>query len=298
MINFTVKRELFNFNYLHDYAKYLLENRFQEFVTVGIRFSREADLPLLKPLSKFSEKELVELSLESNRLLLEAMSKNRIADHIEENSRKWISNTLQIIDKDDVAAEDLTLVFYLRRKLFAYFLDAYTKNVVLQKFIIAEVDVYTTQEELISYNIYLKMQQEKLAQMNRELAFQRELLLEAQEMGGMGSFSINFKDQSKSIFTPEYKKIFEMENITTFDQFFEWVVPDDRQSLAASIASAYKHGGSYEVEYRYKKTTEKRIWAKGYIIAENEKPVFIRGVIRDTTHSAPVDAKSFEAAES
>ncbi|MCW3101840.1 MAG: hypothetical protein JWO09_280 [Bacteroidetes bacterium] len=298
MINFTVKKELFNFNYLHDYAKYLLENRFDEFVTVGIRFSREADLPLLKLLSKFSEKELVDLSLESNRLLLEALAKNRIADHIEESSRKWISNTLQVIDKDDVAAEDLTLVFYLRRKLFAYFLDAYTKNVVLQKFIIAELDVYTTQEELISYNIYLKMQQEKLAQMNRELAFQQELLLEAQEMGGMGSFSINFKDQSKSVFTPEYKKIFEMENITSFDQFLEWVVPEDRQSLAEGIASAYKHGGSYEVEYRYRKTKEKRIWAKGYIVSENERPVFIRGVARDTTDSAPMAEKSVAVAES
>jgi hypothetical protein len=287
MIHFTVNKETFQFNYLHDYANYLLENKIQEFVTVGIRFSREADLPLLKPLSKFSEQELVNLSMESNRHMLQALAKNNIAGHIEENSNKWIANTLQVIDKDDVMAEDLTLAFYVRRKLFTYFLDAYTKNVVLQKFIIAEVDVYTTQEELISYNIYLKMQQEKVAVMTREIAFQREILLEAQALGGLGSFSINFKDQEKSIFTPEYKKIFEMETVTSFEQFLEWVYPEDRVILASQIESAYKNGGSYEVEYRYKKTREKRLWSKGFIISEKGKPVFIRGVVRDTTAATP-----------
>src|ERR1700739_2249338 len=160
MIEFKVNKELFKLNYLPDYAKYLLENKLTEFVTVGIRFSREANLPLLKPLSKYSEQELVNLGLESNRQTLEALAKNQIADHIEQSVKKWVNNTLGIFDKDDIVAEDLTLGFYLRRKIFAHFLDAYTKNVVLQKFIIAELDVYTTQEELMAYNIYLNMQQE------------------------------------------------------------------------------------------------------------------------------------------
>jgi len=149
--------ETFRFSYLPDYAGYLLENKLTEFVTVSIRFSRDAELPLLKPLSKFSEKELVDLSMESSSEMLLALKEGRIEQHIRENTKKWLDNKLEVVHKDEILAEDVTLLFYIRRKTFAHFLDAYTKNVVLQKFIIAEVDYYTTQEELISYNAYLKM---------------------------------------------------------------------------------------------------------------------------------------------
>jgi hypothetical protein len=284
MNNYIVNRDIFKFKYLPDYADFILKNKLIEFVTVGIRFCREVDLPLLKPLSKFSEKELVELSIESNRQILQALSKNEIDLHIEENIKRWDDNKIGPINREDVSAEDLTLGFYLRRKIFAYFLDTYTKNVVEQKFIIGELDVYTSQEELISYHIYIKMQQEKLDLMNKDLNFHKELLLEAQELGGIGSFLINFKDPSKSIYTPEYKKIFEIDGTTDFNEFLESVHPDDKPILLSSINNAYTKGGDYEVEYRYKKTgKEKKIWSKGFIMLEGDKPILIRGIVREVT---------------
>ncbi len=283
MQDIIINKEKFRFKYLPEYASYLLKNNLNEFVLIGIRFCRDEDLPLLKPLAKFSEEELVAMSLESNKQMLEALAVNKISDHIVENAKRWVANALGIIDKADVTAEDLTLAFYVRRKIFGYFLDGFTKNVVEQKFIIAEVDSYTTQEELISYNIYLKMQKEELMKTNEELKFYQHLLLEAEELGGIGAFCINYKDQSKSIYTPEYKKIFELEGLTTFDEFVKDVHPDDRKILLDKIDKAYKHGGHYEVEYRYKKTKEKRIWSKGFIVSEHGKPVIIRGIVKDVS---------------
>lgn len=157
---YRVNKSLFKFEYLPEFADFLLKNKLEEFVTVGIRFCREADLPLLKPLAKLSEKELVALSLESNRQILSALSANKVGDLIETNVNNWVKNKINVIDKNEVVAEDLTLVYFIRRKLFSYFLDSYTKNLVEQKFIIGEVDVYTTQEELISYNAYFQIQKE------------------------------------------------------------------------------------------------------------------------------------------
>jgi hypothetical protein len=277
MIEFNINKKLFEFKYLPEYASWLLAHKLEEFVTVGIRYCREVDLPLLKPLGKYSEKELVNLSLDANKKILEALIENKIADHIEANTNNWINNKLVVIDKTDVVAEDLTLVFYLRRKNFAYFLDAYTKNVVLQKLIIGELDDYTTQEELISYNVYLKMQQESLL-------FYKELLLEAQELGGIGSFLINFRDDTKSIYTPEYKRIFEFEEKTTISNFLQWVHPDDRQKVLDIIQTTHSTGGKYEIEYRYKKdSSEKRIWSKGFAITQNAEPLLIRGIVKEIT---------------
>jgi hypothetical protein len=274
----------FEFIYLPDYAAFLLKEKLVEFVTVGIRFMKEAEFPLLKPLSRFSEEELVNMGLESNRLMLKALSENKVFELIRENSKKWIENTMGILDKDDISAEDLSLGYYLRRKLFAHFLDAYTKNVVEQKFIIAEVDTYTTREEIHSYNLFLRMQQDKFEKINKDLVFYKQLLLEAQEFGEMGSFSINFKDPEKNIFTPEYKKILGIDDLMAFEKFYEFVHPEDRELLQKKIETAYKNGGHYEMEYRYKNgSREKKIWSKGYVISENGRPALIRGTIRDIT---------------
>src|SRR4051812_27884646 len=101
-IDFTINRELFKFQYLPDFASFILHKKLKEFAVVGIRFSREAKLPLLKPLSRFSEKELVDLSLVSNREMLEALTRNDAAAYIESNGKKWISNALGIVDKAEI----------------------------------------------------------------------------------------------------------------------------------------------------------------------------------------------------
>lgn len=202
MNGITVDPQKFSFYYLPDYANYLLHNRLEEFVTVGIRFCREAQLPLLKALDKMSERELVALSMETNRQMLHAIGTHSLAAHIRAGIAAYVSNTIGYIDQADLAAEDLTLGFHLRRKIFAYFLDGYTKNLVLQKLIIAEVDQYTTQEELIAYSIFIKIQ-------NERLTLHTDLLLETQKLAGIGSYYIDIKDRARSMYTPEYLKIIE-----------------------------------------------------------------------------------------
>ena len=284
MINVNVNKKNFQFIYLPDYATFLLNNKLTEFVTVGIRFCREVDLPLLKPLAKFSEEELVKLSIDSNREILTAIVTNKIADHIEANSKKWIANNLVIVDKEEISAEDLTLGFYLRRKIFGFFLDAYTKNVFLQKFIISELDVYTTQEELISLNIYLQMQRKKMDEMNKQLTHRERLLLEAQEISEIGSYLVNFKDSSKSFSTPQYNSILELDNDVTFEEFLTAVHPADQEKMRFLHEQTSKDGGYFEVTYRYLvKGKEKLIWTKGITISENGDLVLIRGTIRDIT---------------
>jgi hypothetical protein len=154
---YQVDQKLFNFKYLPQYATFLLKEKLEEFVTVGIRFCREADLPMLKPLSKLSEEELVAISLDSNRLILKALENGTIADFINGNIQNWIGNKLGIIDKSEIVTEDLVLVHFLRRKLFAHFLYSYTQNAAVQQLIISEVDVYTTQEELLGLKVYLEI---------------------------------------------------------------------------------------------------------------------------------------------
>ena len=125
MKNVSVNPQIFKFKYLPEFAEYILQDHLTEFTTVGIRYCREADLPMLKPLSKLSEDQLVALSLDSNKQMLTALAKNNIAPYIEQNAKNWIDNKLGVIDKEEILAEDLTLAFFLRRKTFSYFVYGY-----------------------------------------------------------------------------------------------------------------------------------------------------------------------------
>lgn len=160
MVKVTVDKTKFEFKYLPAYADYLLKNHLEEYVKISIRFCREVDLPMLKPLAKMPEKDLINLSIESNKITLNALRDSTIAEHIEENLTKWVENKLGFIDRSAIAIEDLSLAYYIKRKTFSYFLYGYTQSAAVQQLIINEVDAYTSQEELISLKAYIEMQKE------------------------------------------------------------------------------------------------------------------------------------------
>jgi PAS domain S-box-containing protein len=284
MIHYTVDKTKFQFRYLPEYADFLLNNMLEEFVLVGIRFSRQADLPILKPWAQFTESELAAISMDSNRTMLERLAKNEIGDYVEENLKKWVDNTIGLIDQHDVSGEDLILGFSLRRKIFAYFLDAYTKNLVEQKFIIGEVDAYSSEEELLSLNIFLQLQKRKNQKEDARVDLMTQLLLETQESVEMGSYLINFKDRSQSIYTPQYLKILELREGHVFDEFVDRVHPEDRVAVKHAMDEVLAKGGEIETEYRYQgAASEKKIWAKATVVKENGLVISIKGVIRDVT---------------
>ena len=289
MKDLSVKSALFNFTYLPDFANFLLRHKLEEFVTVGIRFCREADLPILKPLSRLPEQELVRLSLESNRALLEAISAGKMAEYIEKGIETWTNNSIGYLDREEVMVEDFTVGFYLRRKIFAYFLDSYTKNLVMQKFIIAELDLFTTQEELIAYKVFLNTKQENFTVYNN-------FLLDTQELAEIGSFLINYLDLSRSIYTPQYKKILGIEGRVDFKEFIENVHPEDRKLVNNITDKVMTAGGTFEVEYRYSRNgVNKIIWSKGIAEMQGGKIARVKGSIRDITERSKAMAQLQEA---
>lgn len=159
--NSHVDPSKFTFQYLPDYAKYLLENKLEEFVQVSIRFCRELDLPMMRPLAKISEKDLIELSKSANREILTGLANNDITPIIKKNISNFVTNNMptfngeKIVDKTDVVAEDIILAFYIRRKVFSFFLHSYTKNAVVHMLIAGEVDAYTSQEHLLTTRAYI-----------------------------------------------------------------------------------------------------------------------------------------------
>lgn len=163
----------FKFQYIPDYSKFLLDSKLEEFTLVGIRFCREYDLPMMRPVAKVPEAKLIELSVEANKRLLDRLSKNLVGDFIDENIQKFVENKIdeidgqKILDQTDIVAEDIILAFYIRRKLFSFFLHSYTQNAVLHTLIMSEVDDYTTREHLLTTKAFIDVQKKVMARVSQ-----------------------------------------------------------------------------------------------------------------------------------
>ncbi len=274
----------FKFKSLPGYAGWILREKLQDYVLASLRFSREEELPLLNRLSRFSEEELIAISVQSATEILSALENGTIHDHIRENVRKWISNTLEVIDRDEVVAEDLTMVGFIRRKAMSCFLPDYTDDHELKREILREIDVYTTQEELVSYNAYLRMQHEKMIEINSKLAFQEALLLDAQEISEMGSFFVDYRKIENSTVSPQMERITGLSQVTDSEEFFRRVHPDDVGAIREIWERALRDGGSFEYNYRYLRNGKMQYFlTRGIITIHDGKPSTLRGTLRDIT---------------
>jgi hypothetical protein len=162
-----VDKSKFRFQYIPDFAKFLLNNKLEEFTTVGIRFCREVNLPLMRPLAKIPEHDLVAMSIEANKELLEALALNNIGPLVENGLKQFVKNEMvntkgeKIIDRSEVIAEDIIVGTRLKRKMFSFFLQSYTQNAVLHTLIMDETDEYTTREQLLTFMALIDYQKEE-----------------------------------------------------------------------------------------------------------------------------------------
>ncbi|MDP1727293.1 MAG: ATP-binding protein [Bacteroidota bacterium] len=158
-----------HFQYLPDFAQFILETHLEDYIRMAIQFSREENVPILKLFSDYTDNQLVELGRDTHRNFLLALANNQIKSYIESLLNNYISNTMPKLDQNDVMAEDITVGAFLRRKTFRFLLPGYTSDPFLLNSIIDEVDRLTTWTELISYEAYIDIQKNKLKSINSEL---------------------------------------------------------------------------------------------------------------------------------
>jgi signal transduction histidine kinase len=282
---------------LPDYAAYLLQHRLQDFVKTLHQISIGLDIPLLKYFSGMDEKEIIRLSTEGNIKLLTAIKNNTISDYIEESKNNWLRNQLPIITKTDVMADDIGLINYARKKAFRELILDYTTNAQERLKIIDEIDRFTLSLEAILYKTLLSIHQEKMQDSNAQLKKREDELLEAQNVGKIGSFEWDLTGKKKSSYTPEVFKIFEFEQTTNLDAFLNDVHPDDRLKLKASMEKAF-HDGTYECEYRYLRNNKNKVlYSRGKVIFEGKQPLKMVGTITDITEKANLIARLTENEE-
>lgn len=152
------------FSYLPEFARFILDERFEEYVRDQILLSREVKLPLLAFFEFLPEEELLAMTRVSAAEFLTYFVTNRVDEQIATSLEQWVNDQLPVVGRNQVAAEDITLVSYIRRQSFLNRLPEYTTDPHRIIAIVRELDAYTLKTETLQTNTYIRLLNEKLTE--------------------------------------------------------------------------------------------------------------------------------------
>lgn len=270
------------FTHLPRYASFLLHQSLQACVVELVKLYEETDIPLLRFFKLMDHDQRIALVTGSTREMLTMLAANDIEKYIAHTINNWLTNQLPQIKREQVHSQDITLANYVRGKVFRQFLDSYTNDPALRQNLIEELDRFTVILNSELFESYMELQREEINKINGALKKREEQLLEAQDVGQIGSFEWDIAGEQSS-YTPQMFKIFEMQGPSNLTSFLDNVHPEEKEKVRRAIEKAFVDG-VYECEYRYLKNgKEKVILSRGKVLFEDGKPMRMIGTITDVT---------------
>ncbi|HEY0751839.1 MAG TPA: PAS domain-containing protein, partial [Chitinophagaceae bacterium] len=151
------KIKIESLTYLPEYARFILENRLNDYAHFQLQLSKELNLPLLNQLGDLSEDQLKELAKKSAAEFLQYLANNKARDQIKDSIDKWLTNRLPLIKTNEIVAEDITIVTYVRKQAFLRYLPDFSSNMEQVIEIIKELDLFLMESETVSTNTYVDL---------------------------------------------------------------------------------------------------------------------------------------------
>ncbi|HEX5153456.1 MAG TPA: PAS domain-containing protein [Parafilimonas sp.] len=259
--------------YFPAYAKFLLKNKLKEFAEAFLELSGEMKLPLLKFFGKFPEEKLLSIGIKNTSELLSYCAANKGEEYINASIEKWLNNQSPLLSKNQVVAEDITLLSFMRRKLFRQFITAYTSDAALMLNILNEADLFITQMELNVFKVYIQTRQ--------------QMFMQAQSLAQVGNWEWDIKTKKLS-WSDEVYSIYELNPQTLINSKMirAYNHPDDTDMVDKHMQWSLDTLKPHDFFYRIilKDGRQKILHAKGEVkLDKKEVPVEMFGTLQDVT---------------
>lgn len=151
------KIQIESLTYLPEYAQFILENRLNDYASFQLKLGRDLKLPLLKNLDHLSEDQLKEFTRSSAAEFLKYLADNKAKDQIKDSKDKWITKRFPVIKTEEIVAEDITLVTYIRKQAFLRYLPEFSTDMERSIEIIKELDLFLMESETVLTNTYVNL---------------------------------------------------------------------------------------------------------------------------------------------
>ncbi len=151
-----------DFKFLPGYATFLLEQKLEEYVGHQLWLSRKVDLPVMRFLESMPEPALLEMVTSNAITFLRYFQDNNVKQLINDSLQQWITDSIPLIGRYNIAAADITQISYIRKQAFLEWLPAYTSDVELLLQIVKEIDLYIAHSDQAATSTYIKLLEDKI----------------------------------------------------------------------------------------------------------------------------------------
>ncbi|WP_266363849.1 sensor histidine kinase [Tellurirhabdus rosea] len=246
------KLSLLDFSYLPEFARFVLTNHLDEFVQEQIQLSRQINLSMLRYFEALPEAQFQALARQGATEFLTYFIENRAEEQIETALRQWLSDSLPMVGRNQIVAEDITQVSFVRKQAFLKLLPAYTSDVQKALRIVGELDVFTLETETRSTNSYINLLNSKLQESEQTLREGIELYKQSQALTHIGNWRwyitenyVRWSDEMFRVYglEPQCERV-------TYERFLERVHPEDRDRVQTYIQNALQTGQPLEYVHR------------------------------------------------
>lgn len=274
--------------YLPAYAQYLLERRLDDLTSYQMQIAEEVNIPMMRFFKQMSYEQRFQITRDSAQKFLTCLAENKAIQQIEEGLKQWKENLLPNIEKEDIVAEDITSVTYIRKNSLTNLIADYTSEISQAIEIIKEIDLFLTRYETAATNTYINLLKEKIVEDEAALHENQYLYKRAEAITHLGSYRWKLKT-NELIWSDELYRIYDLQpgvDSTDFDYVSSFNNPDDTPLVRSAYGKAIAEKSAFDFHYRIqtKKGNPKIIHARGEIVADNNgNAIEVLGTAQDVT---------------
>ncbi len=266
------------FQFLPGYADYLLANKIDQMSAEQYRLSKELNLPILQYFAHLSEDQMMERGRTGIRKLLTALSRQKTTEYIFDSVNNWVNNQMLEISRNQIVSDDISLLSFIRRKIFRDSLTDFTQDVSMAALIMRETDDFLTELERVLYKALF--------------AIQQQIHEQAQHISHIGNWLWDLKANSIA-WSKELFRIYELEpqDRITYD-LAAFNHPDDAEKVAEIMRISRETLAPHDFYYRILLPSgrEKYLHARGQVLTDDQgQPEKMFGTLQDVTERKRIE---------
>lgn len=280
---------------LPGFARFLLDNHLDELVREMLRLSKEMKVPILKYFNKPDE-ELLALALPAYAELLQAFIDGTTDEVIKRTVALWKSNQLPIIEKDQIVAEDISIVARLRRKMFHHFIPKYTNDTSKVLAVVDEIEDYLLRYTTELFKTYTNILQDRIENHLDQFRQSDRLFRQAAAITRIGNYVWDLRSKTLT-WSDELWRMYEVDpnsGVMHNDIARKYNHPDDNIIVDTHISRSLQTGEPFDFHYRivFEDGREKTLHARGEVEHDAAgNPVKIFGTAQDVTEQKIIERR-------
>lgn len=260
----TTTNAIISFTLLPAYARFLLQEKLDDYTREQVRLSFALDLPLLKLFKHLSDEEIFHFSRQGQQEFLSYLSQNNVSGHIEVSMQRWLTNQLPTIGKYDVTATDITLAGLVRSKTLKSFLTNYAVAPEQLWGLNTEIDELIHAYTTASTDAYIGLLKEKIeeeAHFSANIVTASPSITYIYEISSKKVLYVSQKVEGVLGYTAE-------EILRAEDVFASLLHPDDVPILFENMQKVIldEEKKTYYSDYRFKDKDGAYHWIRNYVV--------------------------------